>query len=244
MDEVDQDVDRDATALRLGGHRVELAGAAVDEHNPGAQVVRVTPPRRNPWATAVARSSTTEPARPRPGRFRPVLPLRPGQEQHIRRGARDRDGVTDGRELRDPFPAVLLAGRQPRRQLPARGGGLRGRRAQRFGPHHDALAIELQHQQPLLLGGAGPVLGVVGVHVDRRGGGRPRPVAAYRPGPRSPAPPRPRCRRTTRGHETGQPVRVQPGGQVQLGVNGVEVRHSPAVVFGVCAGLRRRPGSR
>ena len=79
--------------------------------------------------------------------LRLVLPsLLRGGADDVPGGARDRGGVVNAGQLGHPLAAVLLAGRQPGRELALRrGGGLRGGRAQRLRQHDDAFPVEGQH---------------------------------------------------------------------------------------------------
>ena len=144
-------------------------------------------------------------------------------------GARDRGGVVDAGQLGHALAAVLLPGRQPRGELALRrGGGLRGRWAQRARQHHDALPVEGQHQRPVVRGRADHPLQVKRLHVRGGPAGQllqlPFPDRhAGRAGDRGAR----RLGRAARGLDRGelpQPVGVLLFRQVQLRVQRVHVR--------------------
>src|SRR5271165_868761 len=165
VDEVDDDRDRDAAPGCLGGDGLDLGVVAVDQDGPFALVLRVAAfgllEGGGDDGGDVIGDRGGQPLAPRLRfpRLSPALrlrclrlllpPLLRGRADDILRRARDRGGVVDAGQLGHPLAAVLLPGRQPGRELALRrGGGLRGRRAQRTGQHHDALPVEGQDQRP------------------------------------------------------------------------------------------------
>ena len=89
-----------------------------------------------------------------------------GEDVAGRAGRRGR--VVDRAQLRHPFAVALFALAQSGTQLVT---GFRccfrGRAAQRVGAHHDALAVDLQHQQVVRRARWRLTLGVEGLEVDR-----------------------------------------------------------------------------
>jgi hypothetical protein len=70
-----------------------------------------------------------------------------GRGDDVVRAARGRLGIVDAGQGGHPLAVGFLPGRQPGAHLALAGGGFRGGRAQRPGPHHDPLGVGGDHQQ-------------------------------------------------------------------------------------------------
>ena len=147
------DVDGDAAAGGLGADEAQLVVGAVDEDDPGPQVLRVAGPglveRGGDHVRGVLADGPGQPLGPglRPGPERAGAVPAAGRGDHVVRAAFRGLGVVDGDQGGHPLAVRLLPGRQPGPHLPQLRGGLRGGRPQRPGPHHDALAVGRQDQQ-------------------------------------------------------------------------------------------------
>ncbi len=231
----------DAAAGGFGADEVELVAGAVDQHDPGAPVGRVT------LGGLVEHSRDDLLAG---GGDRAGQPLCRGDRTLAARpttssvgGGVDGDdrredvvgpagcgvGVVDDPQGRHPLAALLLPAGQPSpvRARTLGGSGLAGGLAQRLGAHHHALAVHAEHQQRVVGGWRRRRRLVEGVDVA---GGRHRELLdlpfAGDLAARS-------CQCLLRGAERAarrlgrrpapQGVGVQPLGQVQGGVGGMQV---------------------
>ena len=82
-----------------------------------------------------------------PGRGRRMPLPAAGRGDHVVRAAFRGLGVVDGDQGGHSLAVRFLPGCQPGAHLPQLGGGLRGGRPERPGPHHDALAVGGQDHQ-------------------------------------------------------------------------------------------------
>jgi hypothetical protein len=141
-------------------------------------------------------------------------------------GSGHRGGVVDAADLGEPLAVTLLAFGQAGGQLVA-GGGLGGRRPQRLGSHHHALAVTRQHQHVAGLAGRLGPGGVEAVEVDRGALGEllDLPVAQPLPGGPLDRPGRlgERAARALHRRQPPQPMGVALCGQVQRPIGGVQV---------------------
>lgn len=145
-------------------------------------------------------------------------------------------GIVDGSQGGHPFPAVLLAGRQPGLHRVAALGrrGLRGVLTQGFGPYHHALAVDRQDQRCDV--GAGSRHQGVVERVDVRRGADsefldlPVPDAGAGVGVDPLAGVGEAAADGLDRGEPGQPVRVHSVRQVQHRIGGVQVPHTSAAI--------------
>ena len=158
---------------------------------------------------------------------------RAGPGDDVSRGAGGGSAVVDGGELGHPLAAVLLSGGQAGGQLAAGrrpGGGF----PQRFGPHHNALAVELQHQQRLVISRGRRAPGVERVYVRRGAAGELLGLPLAEPHPGGPLDGRGHAVERAAGRlqrgQLPQPVRMLLLRQVQPLIGRVHVRQPPCPV--------------
>lgn len=172
--EVDDDVDAYVAAGGLGGDQIELVPGSVDEHDPGTHVggvagLGVVEDLLDDDA-GVGDDRAAQPLAHRswsgPGPAAPASSARDGD--HVVGPSGCGFGVVDHPEGGDPFAGRFLSGRRPgpEGRLGA-GGGLGGRRPQRFGAHRDALAVHAGCQRRGRSAWNGSLRGVEGVDINR-----------------------------------------------------------------------------
>src|SRR5215471_6666140 len=172
MDEVDHDRHVDLAGVGFGLDAVELMVVAIDERDPGATVVGVTPlglvegPADHGGSVLHHAGHQPLVASPR-SRPRDVLSVVSAGQDVVRR-AGNGTGVVDAADLGHALAVALLALREPRGQLvraPRRSLG--GGGAQRVRTHDDALAVARDDEDVVrVAGGLLPLL-VESVEVGR-----------------------------------------------------------------------------